>query len=218
MGRPPRRLVTREGIMRAALALVDEEGPDALSASRVAKRLGVKGPSLYAYVSGRDEIVDGLHALIVAEMELADATGPWTGVIDRWARSYRAAFAAHPRAVPLIASRPVRVPAALEAYARAFDALRAAGWPEERLLPVVRSVEYFLIGSALDLDAHPEDGLHGEHLPAGLGPLRCAPPHHRELAFETGLAALIEGLRATLAALRREPGGGTGRAAPPDAK
>ncbi len=175
MGRPPRRLVSREGIMRAALALVDEEGPDALSTTRVARRLGVKGPSLYAYVSGRDEIVDGLHALIVAEMDLADATGPWTEVIDRWARSYRAAFAAHPRAVPLIAARPVRVPAALEAYARAFEALRAAGWPEERLLPVVRSVEYFLTGSALDLDASPDAGLTEEHLPPGLDPVPQLP-------------------------------------------
>ncbi|MFB8409847.1 TetR/AcrR family transcriptional regulator [Streptomyces albidoflavus] len=209
MGRPPRRLVSREGIMRAALALVDEEGPDALSTTRVAQRLGVKGPSLYAYVSGRDEIVDGLHALIVAEMDLADATGPWTEVIDRWARSYRAAFAAHPRAVPLIAARPVRVPAALEAYARAFDALRAAGWPEERLLPVVRSVEYFLTGSALDLDASPEARLTAQNLPPGLDPLRTAPPHHRELAFETGLAALIEGLRAMLAGVSR--GGGATR-------
>ncbi|MEU7262852.1 TetR/AcrR family transcriptional regulator C-terminal domain-containing protein [Streptomyces albidoflavus] len=209
MGRPPRRLVSREGIMRAALALVDEEGPDALSTTRVAQRLGVKGPSLYAYVSGRDEIVDGLHALIVAEMDLADATGPWTEVIDRWARSYRAAFAAHPRAVPLIAARPVRVPAALEAYARAFDALRAAGWPEERLLPVVRSVEYFLTGSALDLDASLEAGLTAQNLPPGLDPLRTAPPHHRELAFETGLAALIEGLRAMLAGVSR--GGGATR-------
>ncbi|MDI3344758.1 TetR/AcrR family transcriptional regulator [Streptomyces albidoflavus] len=209
MGRPPRRLVSREGIMRAALALVDEEGPDALSTTRVARRLGVKGPSLYAYVSGRDEIVDGLHALIVAEMDLADATGPWTEVIDRWARSYRAAFAAHPRAVPLIAARPVRVPAALEAYARAFEALRAAGWPEERLLPVVRSVEYFLTGSALDLDACPDAGLTEEHLPPGLDPFRAAPAHHRELAFETGLAALIEGLRAMLAEVSRGAGGAT---------
>ncbi|MEU5358459.1 TetR family transcriptional regulator [Streptomyces sp. CAI-21] len=209
MGRPPRRLVSREGIMRAALALVDEEGPDALSTTRVARRLGVKGPSLYAYVSGRDEIVDGLHALIVAEMDLADATGPWTEVIDRWARSYRAAFAAHPRAVPLIAARPVRVPAALEAYARAFEALRAAGWPEERLLPVVRSVEYFLTGSALDLDASPDAGLTEEHLPPGLDPFSAAPPHHRELAFETGLAALIEGLRAMLAEVSRGAGGAT---------
>lgn len=55
-----------------------------------------QGTSLYAYVSGRDEIVDGLHALVVAERDLADATGPWTEVIDRWARSYRAAFAARP--------------------------------------------------------------------------------------------------------------------------
>ena len=51
--------------------------------------------------------------------------------------------------------------------------------------------------------------LTGENVPAGLDPLRTAPPHHRELAFETGLAALIEGLRAMLAGLDRGPGGGT---------
>ncbi|MFF9568930.1 TetR/AcrR family transcriptional regulator [Streptomyces sp. NPDC014685] len=203
MGRPPRRLVTREGIMRTALALVDEEGPEALTTTRVAARLGVKGPSLYNYVSGRDEIVDGIHELIVGEMELVADDRPWPDVMDRWARSCRAAFAAHPRVVPLIASRPVHTLPVLEGYARAFAVLRAAGWPEGRLLPVVRSVEYFVIGSALDLDTSPRAGLPpgGGPLP-GLEPLLDAPPDYRELAFETGLAALIRGMRDTLEDLR----------------
>ncbi|GAA2800264.1 TetR/AcrR family transcriptional regulator [Kitasatospora paracochleata] len=198
MGRPSRPLLTRDGIMRAALALVDEEGAAALSTTRIAARLGVKGPSLYNYVSSRDEIIAGVSDLIVAEMDLDPTVQPWTAALDAWARSYRAALTRHPNMVPLLASRPTRSLAALQAYACAFTMLRQAGWPEDHILPIVQSLEYLLIGSALHLD-HP----HGtawtdETLPPGLEPLRSAPPDFREQAFETGLAALLRSFRQTL--------------------
>lgn len=200
MGRPPRRLVTREAIMRAALALVDEHGAQALSVNRVAAALGVRGPSLYNHISGRGEVVDGIRELIVAEMTLDPSITPWTAAVDGWARSYRAAFAAHPRAVPLLAARPVQSKAALRAYADAFDVLRGAGWPEDRLLPLVHAVEYFLLGSVLVLDDPPDAPVDAE---PGLRPLLQAPPDHRDRAFEAGLAALIGGFAAELAALAR---------------
>ncbi|KAB2381649.1 TetR/AcrR family transcriptional regulator [Actinomadura montaniterrae] len=203
MGRPPRRLVTREAIMRAALDLVDEHGAAALSVNRVAAALGVKGPSLYNHISGRDEVVDGIRELIVGEMALDPSITPWTAAVDGWARSYRAAFAAHPNAVPLLAARPVRSRAALRAYADAFTVLRRAGWPEDRLLPLVHAVEYFLLGSVLVLDDPPDGPLPGDDVPPGLEPMLNAPPGHRDLAFEAGLAALIQGFAAELAALRR---------------
>ncbi|MER5641009.1 TetR/AcrR family transcriptional regulator C-terminal domain-containing protein [Kitasatospora sp. NPDC002227] len=198
MGRPSRPLLDRDGIMRAALALVDEEGAAALSTTRIAARLGVKGPSLYNYVSSRDEIIAGISDLIVAEMDLDLTVQPWTAALDAWARSYRAALTRHPNMVPLLASRPTRSLAALQAYAHAFTLLRQAGWPEDHVLQVVQSTEYLLIGSALHLE-HP----HGtawtdETLPPGLEPLRHAPPDFREQAFETGLAALIRSFRETL--------------------
>ncbi|GAA1259856.1 hypothetical protein GCM10009665_57370 [Kitasatospora nipponensis] len=198
MGRPPKRLVTREGIMRAALELVDDQGPGALSVTAVAARLGVKGPSIYTYVSGLDEVIEGIHELIVDEMDLTPGVQPWTAALDTWARSYRAAFAAHRRAVPLIAPRPIRAMSALKGYALAFAVLREAGWPEEHLLPVVRSVEYFLIGSALDLNVPAQSKLPDEDLPPGLDPLLNPPHNHNELAFETGLAALTCGLKDAL--------------------
>ncbi|MFB7614024.1 TetR/AcrR family transcriptional regulator C-terminal domain-containing protein [Kitasatospora sp. NPDC056181] len=202
MGRPSRPLLTRDGIMRAALALVDEEGAAALSTTRIAARLGVKGPSLYNYVSSRDEIIDGIGDLIVAEMELDPAIRPWTAALDAWARSYRAALARHPNMVPLLASRPTRSAAALQAYACAFAMLRAAGWPEEHVLPVVQSVEYLLIGSALHLNRPHNEAWTDEALPPGLEPLRDAPTDFREQAFETGLAALIRSYQETLNDLR----------------
>ncbi|MDH6120848.1 AcrR family transcriptional regulator [Kitasatospora sp. GAS204A] len=198
MGRPPRPLLTRDRIMRAALELVDEEGSDALSSTRIAARLGVKGPSLYNYVAGREAIIDGIRDLIVAEMELNPTIQPWTAALDTWARSYRAALAAHPNAVPLLTSRPTQSLAALQGYANAFAVLRAAGWPEEHLLPLVQSVEYLLIGSALHLDRPLDAAWTAETLPPGLEPLLNAPADFRERAFETGLAALIRSFQETL--------------------
>ncbi|WP_280700091.1 TetR/AcrR family transcriptional regulator C-terminal domain-containing protein [Kitasatospora sp. GP82] len=188
--------------MQAALALVDEEGATALSTTRIAARLGVKGPSLYNYVSGRDEIIDGICDLIVAEMELDPSIRPWTAALDSWAHSYRAAFAAHPNMVPLLVTRPTRSVTALQGYANAFAVLREAGWPEEHLVPIVQCIEYFLAGAALDFGIPRKASLPTENLPPGLEPLLNAPPDFSELAFETGLSTLIRGFQETLNSLR----------------
>ncbi|MGW1563059.1 TetR/AcrR family transcriptional regulator C-terminal domain-containing protein [Streptomyces sp. NPDC002144] len=209
MGRPPRRLLDRETIIRAGLDLVDEQGAEALSVNRVATALGVKGPSLYAYITGRDDLVEGIRELIVAEMRLDFATNSWTGTLEAWARSYRDAFAAHPRALPLLAVRTIRSPTALGAYAAAFDRLRGAGWPEDRLLPLVWAVEYFVIGSVLA--PGPPTGHHTaaadrDDTPPGLEPLLQSGPEQRQSAFEAGLAALVRGFSAELAEHRARLG------------
>jgi AcrR family transcriptional regulator len=198
MGRPSRPLVTKERIMRAALALIDEEGPDALSTPRIAARLGVKGPSLYNHVSGRDEIIDGICELIVAEMDLDMSVRPWTTALDTWARHYRAGLSAHPNAVPLFRTRPAQSSSALQGYAETFAMLREAGWPEEYLLPIVHSFQSLIVGSMLIVNT-PRDLLGpAEELPPGLDPLLNPPPNHRDLTFEIGVTALIRGLQDTL--------------------
>ncbi|MFE0021079.1 TetR/AcrR family transcriptional regulator [Amycolatopsis sp. NPDC059021] len=180
MARPKQALISRDGILRAALRLVDEHGPDALSTNRIAAELGVKGPSLYNHVSGRDEIIEGLRELLTADMDLAAADlRPWTLACDRVARSYRASFAAHPHVVPLLTAQPVRSPTVLAAYDKVFAVLREAGWPEDDLVPVVRAIEYLVIGSVHDQAT-------------GL-------PDDAERAFDIGLSALIDGLERRLA-------------------
>ncbi|MEU9044317.1 MULTISPECIES: TetR/AcrR family transcriptional regulator C-terminal domain-containing protein [unclassified Kitasatospora] len=204
MGRPPRSLLTREGIMRAALELVDEEGADALSTTRVAARLGVKGPSLYNYVAGRDEIIQGMFELIVAEMDLDPAVRPWTTALATWARAYRATFTAHPNAMPLLAARPAQSVAALQVYANAFAMLREAGFPEDRLLTVTMALKQFVMGSTLALEGHPLGTAPADDLPPGLEPFLNPAPDFREQVFETGLALLIRGFRDELDDLRAQ--------------
>lgn len=179
MPRPKHRLITRDGIMRTALWIVDEHGAEALSVTRIAAELGVKGPSMYNHIGSRSDILDGLRELLVEEMDLpVGELRPWTRAMDRWARAYRAAFAAHPRLVPLLAAHPIKSPAARDAYAAASAMLREAGWPESELLAVIRAVDYLVVGSAMDL----------------ITPTRAEVDH----AFDVGLTSLIAGLEQRL--------------------
>jgi len=46
--------VTRQRLIEAAIALLDERGPDALTLTAVARAIGVRTPSLYHHVDGLD--------------------------------------------------------------------------------------------------------------------------------------------------------------------
>ena len=64
MARPTKALLSRRGIAEEALRLVEEEGMEALTTRRLAKRLGVEGPSLYNHVANRDDLLDEMTSLI----------------------------------------------------------------------------------------------------------------------------------------------------------
>lgn len=68
-----RRGLTREDVVAAAAALVDDEGAEALTLSRVAREVGVKPPSIYNHVDGLEMLRRdvALHAI----EQLADRLG-----------------------------------------------------------------------------------------------------------------------------------------------
>ncbi|RZU34356.1 TetR/AcrR family transcriptional regulator [Blastococcus saxobsidens] len=73
---PSSRVESRRAAMRAealdhAIALMTEEGAGALSLSEVARRLGIRGPSLYKYFPSRNALYDALFARGLAEEQAA---------------------------------------------------------------------------------------------------------------------------------------------------
>ena len=150
MGRRSDLVLTRQAIARTALAILDEEGAAALTVRRLAGRLGVQSPSLYNHVSSKDEILDAVIELIDEEIDTACLDDPdWRRGMTAFARSYRAAFRAHPQALALIAREAVETEPALRAYDSALGALLRAGWSPERSLQLLASIEYLVLGSAL---------------------------------------------------------------------
>ncbi|MFI9116393.1 TetR/AcrR family transcriptional regulator [Streptomyces venezuelae] len=152
MGRPHKPLLDRVRITTTALELVDEQGD--FSVPQIARRLGVQTASVYHHVDGRDGIVELLRERVCAAIDSGTLDErPWETAVAAWARSYRAAFAAHPKAIPLLTTSPVRAPRVLEQYEKAVALLLDAGFALPDVMPVIIALENLALGSALDMAA-----------------------------------------------------------------
>src|SRR5215207_3796938 len=93
----PRGSLTREEIIKEALALLDEHGPGALSMRRLADRLGVAPNALYTHVRSKADLIDGLVDQVYAGLDLdPDPTGDWARKLAALSQSVRAHLLAHP--------------------------------------------------------------------------------------------------------------------------
>jgi len=75
--RGPRPRHTREDVARAAVALADEGGLDAVTFRAVAARLGTGVMSLYSYVPDKQSLVFDMTELVSAELNLPEPSGDW---------------------------------------------------------------------------------------------------------------------------------------------
>jgi len=101
--------LTQDRILNAAMALVDDEGIDALTMRALAKRLGVEAPSLYKHVANKDEILDGLcGAVFSTAASFAEPQGEaWPDQLRMYCSGYRATLLSHPNLTATVATRPV---------------------------------------------------------------------------------------------------------------
>ncbi|MFG2637614.1 TetR/AcrR family transcriptional regulator [Streptomyces sp. NPDC048362] len=197
MGRPRTPLLDRERITTTALRLIDATGD--FSVPRIARRLGAQTGSVYHHVDGRDGIVELLRERVCAAIDPAtlDLT-PWDTAMEAWARSYRAAFAAHPRVIPLLMTSPVRAPSVLEQYERAVGLLLAAGFDRAGIMPLIIALENLVLGSALDLAAPEAMWELTDSAPTPLlaEALAAVGDGRADRAFEVGLTAFMNHARA----------------------
>ena len=91
-----RRTLNRDLIVDTAMAIVDEEGLDGLSMRRLADRLGTGPASLYAHVSGRDELLMLLLERAAADIVIPDPEPErWQEQVSEVAYSMRDALLPH---------------------------------------------------------------------------------------------------------------------------
>jgi len=198
VARPRTPLLDRRRIGAAALRLADEKG--ALSIPALAKALGVAPSALYHHVAGRDDIISLMREeLALTTGDDQDWAQPWDKALEGWARSYLAAFAAHPGAVPLLATAPLAEPFMHAMYEKVAELLLDAGFAAKEVMPLITALESFVLGSALDLVAPPvmvSDVARdtAPHLSAVLDQTP-ADRSRATLAFDLGLRALLTGFR-----------------------
>ncbi|NAZ75595.1 TetR family transcriptional regulator [Kineococcus sp. T13] len=199
MARPTTPLLSRGQIFAAALAQVDATG--ALALPRLARDLGVSTSSLYHHVKGgREEVVEGIRGLLTeGSMPTSRHEDEgWREFTHRWAVQYRAAFAAHPAAVPLMTAQTVAHPATLASYELLAEVLHEAGFGDEEVLHAVTVLDCFVLGSALDagapVDVWADTGRPGSTLSRAVRATQLQPGDRSLRSFQLGLRSLLAGL------------------------
>ncbi|WP_045823927.1 TetR/AcrR family transcriptional regulator C-terminal domain-containing protein [Williamsia herbipolensis] len=194
MPRPSRPLLSVDLIVDTALRAVDTAGDFTMPG--IAAALKVRPSSLYNHVGGRGEIVELLRERAMSAVLVEpSAEVEWTSTVAAIARSYRDAYAAHPRLIPLLTAHTVRSHTAVAMYESLAHAFRRGGMTSQQALDAITTLDAFVLGSALDLAAPQEvwsieattDRDFAEVL------AHANTPDRADRAFDAGLGVLIAG-------------------------
>jgi AcrR family transcriptional regulator len=222
-GRPA--ALTREQVLVAALAIVDEAGVEALTMRRLGQALERNPMGIYRHAADKDALLDGVVEHVLSELVVSGELGrdeengendvDWETALRSSAHAFRRIALAHPNAVPLLVTRSVTGPLALRPLGtlrpleELLEVFIGAGFDPHGALHAARLFTGFLYGHMQDeLQQHVHDpdetddllrlGLH--RLPITQFPrLRSLAT---VLATYDGAAELDEGLDIVIAGLR----------------
>jgi AcrR family transcriptional regulator len=141
--------ITRERVLRAALALADQGGFESLTMRNLAKELGVEAMSLYNHVANKDDLLDGMIDLVFGEIELPPTDVDWKAAMRQRAVSTREALNRHRWAIGLMEGRSSHGPANLSLHNAVLGCLRAAGFSLEMTVHAYSVQDSYIYGFAL---------------------------------------------------------------------
>lgn len=151
---PRRAPLTRERVLRAAVALADEGGIDTLSMRRLAQELDVVPMALYKHVAHKDELLDGVVDLVVGEIPApapGDAEQDWQGAVRRRVLAARRAMLVHPWAAQVIESRGAPTPAVLTYLNSVVGMFRSGGFSVDLTHHVMHTMGSRVLGFSQEL-------------------------------------------------------------------
>ena len=153
--------LSRDRIIATAIDFIDERGLTALTMRRLGNELGVEAMSLYRYVNGREDLLEGIVDRMVAELHLRSddalltATEGWQAYLQWLAHGVRSLARDHPKVFPLIATRHPAAPwlrpplRSLRVVEDFLTTLIARGFDDARAVEAYRAFSSFLLGHLL---------------------------------------------------------------------
>jgi len=145
----PRIPLSRQRVLRAAVALADRGGVGSLSMRKLAQELGVEAMSLYHHVANKDDILDGIVDVVFSEIDLPSGDADWRAAMRQRAVSARQALRRHPWATALMESRSTPGPANLRHHDAVLGILRNAGFSVELAAHAYSLLDAYIYGFAL---------------------------------------------------------------------
>lgn len=121
--------LSRDRILRSAVALADQGGVEAASMRKIAQELGVVPMALYKHVAGKDELLDGMIDVVVGEIDppAADSVD-WKAAVRQRILSARRVLLRHPWASRVMESRTEPTPTVLAYMDSMIGMFRAGGF------------------------------------------------------------------------------------------
>ena len=172
-----REPLSRERVLRAAVALADEGGVESLSMRRLARELGVVPMALYKHVANKDEMLDGMVDVVVGEIDPPAGGTDWKPAVRRRVLSARRALLRHPWASRVLESRTNPTPTVLAYMDSMIGMFRAGGFSVDLTHHAIHAMGSRLFGFTQELfDDTADAGAPGPGRAPGAGRL---PPHHR---------------------------------------
>jgi AcrR family transcriptional regulator len=150
-GRGPRKGLTVDEVVAAAIRLADDEGLEALTVRRLAQSLGKAPMTLYTYVPGKTELVAlMLDSLFAAMAPTPVADLPWRERLAVIARDNYALYRAHPWAAAASPGRPPLGPGQCAKYEHELRALEGLGLSDVAMDDVLTHLLGFVRTAARD--------------------------------------------------------------------
>jgi AcrR family transcriptional regulator len=140
--------LTHAQIARAAIAIADAEGLEAVSMRRVAAALGVGAMSLYRYVASRDDVVELMVDEVIGELsDEGGDPGDWRATLTGVAHSMRAMIRRHPwLAWQTLATRPTFGPNMLRWVETTIARLESPSLSIDQIMDMSGTVSAFVAG------------------------------------------------------------------------
>jgi AcrR family transcriptional regulator len=223
--RPTRRTaLTLDAIIAAAIDTLDEAGVAGLTMRRVAEQLGTGAASLYAHVSGRDELLELVFDELVGQVPLPEPDADhWREQLRQMLLDLYQTLNAHSDAALAGLGRVATSPRALDATERMTLLMSLGGLTDRVIAFGIDQLVLFVCATAFEdgilersgMTAEDEarywadlhvfiDNLPADRFPAMARVRRHMTGHGDRERFEFGLDAMLAGLEALSDAERSE--------------
>ncbi len=143
--RGPRPRHTRQEVARAAVAVADAEGLDAVTFRAVAARLGTGVMSLYSYVPDKQALVHDMVEQVGGELGLPEPSGDWRADLHLVAHRQRALLHRHPWLIAALSHRQPLGPATLAYLEFALGVLEPTGLAAGERLETIALLNGFVV-------------------------------------------------------------------------
>jgi AcrR family transcriptional regulator len=143
------RGLSREEIVRAAIAVADAEGPDAISMRRIARELRAGAMSLYWHVGSKDELIDAMLDALEAEIEIPAPSGDWRADLRAFAYSQRAGWLRHPWIMDFIGDRPPSGPNDVRKFEAMLTLVGQLGLDARLTINLLMTLAMYIMGAVV---------------------------------------------------------------------